>query len=329
MKILLAVDGSGSSLAAVEEVARTPWPEGSIVRIVSAVEVPYPIQDWAVPMPLTSYEEWERIFERRSVEANSKALDRFKETSRGQIEAKSVVLKGDPKIAILDEAENWGADLIFLGTHGYNAVERLWLGSVSRAVVANAKCSVVVVRRRNAPDVVGKAMKILLPVDGSEYSDAAVDEIADRPWPQGSQVHVISVVHLPFTPTPETWTLPDSYYSQLEKTGREHAESAVGRALARLRESDSTRDAPLSLTSEIIPGHPEEVIIEAAKKWGADLVALGSHGYHGFKRFLLGSVSQAVASHAPCSVEIVRKPVVEMALDSCSEETEERTEQTE
>jgi nucleotide-binding universal stress UspA family protein len=151
-------------------------------------------------------------------------------------------------------------------------------------------------------------VRILLAVDGSEFSDAAVEEIADRPWPPAAEVHVISVIHLPFTPTPETRALPDSYYSQLEKAGRELAGSAINRAISRLRESDPARETPLILTSEVIAGHPAETIIEASKKWGADLVALGSHGYRGFTRFLIGSVSHAVATHAPCSVEIVRKP---------------------
>lgn len=150
-------------------------------------------------------------------------------------------------------------------------------------------------------------MKILLAVDGSEYSDAAVEEVANRPWPRESDVHVISAIHLPFTPTPETWELPESYYSQLEKAAREQAVSAVNHAVSRLSESNSEREAPLALTSDVITGHAEEAIIETAKAWGADLVVLGSHGYRGLTRFLLGSVSQAVASHAPCSVEIVRK----------------------
>jgi nucleotide-binding universal stress UspA family protein len=154
-----------------------------------------------------------------------------------------------------------------------------------------------------------KAMKILLAVDGSEFGDAAVEEIANRPWPSRSEVHVISVIRLPFTPTPETRSLPDSYYSQLEKAERERAESAINRAVARLRESDAERETPLTLTSEVFVGRPAETIIDTAKKWGADLVALGSHGYSGFTRFLLGSVSFAVASHAPCSVEVVRKPM--------------------
>jgi nucleotide-binding universal stress UspA family protein len=309
MKILLAVDGSEASLAAVEDAARTPWPEGSMVRIVSVADIPFPTQQWAMPMPTSSYEEWERIFEERAVENTAQAMARFGEIAGAQTEATAKTLKGDPKIAILDEADRWDADLIVVGTHGYNALERLWLGSVSRAVVSQAKCSVEVARRNNAYGVDGKAMKILLAVDGSEFGDAAVEEIADRPWPSGSEVHVVSVIRLPFTPSLETQSLPDSYYSQLERTERERAGSAIDRAIARLRKGDAERAIPLTLTSEVVVGHPAETIIETAKRRRADLVALGSHGYGGFKRFLLGSVSFAVASHAPCSVEIVRKPM--------------------
>jgi nucleotide-binding universal stress UspA family protein len=132
-------------------------------------------------------------------------------------------------------------------------------------------------------------------------------EIANRPWPPVSEGHAISVIHLPFTPTPETWALPDSYYFRLENAGRQQAESAIDRAIARLRENNSARETPLTLTNEVIVGHPEMVIIETAKKWGADLIVVGSHGYRGPARALLGSVSQAVATQAKCSVEIARR----------------------
>jgi nucleotide-binding universal stress UspA family protein len=305
MKILLAVDGSEASAAMVEEAARTPWPEGSMARIVSVTEAPFPVREWTAPLPPSSYEEWERVFEERSVENTAQAMARFSEIAGAQTEASAKTLKGDPKIAILDEAEHWGADLIMVGTHGYNALERLWLGSVSRAVASHANCSVQIARRRI---VYGQEMRIMLAVDGSEFGDAAVEEIANRPWPPGSQVHVISVIHLPFQPGPEVWSLPESYYFKLEKAERERAGSVVNRAVARLRESDAERETPLRLTSEAVVGRPAETIIGTAKKWGADLVALGSHGYRGFARFLLGSVSYAVATHAHCSVEIVRKP---------------------
>src|SRR5262245_15955749 len=138
MKILLAVDGSEYSVAAVEEAARMPWPEGSVVRIVSIAEF------FTLTMPL----EWEGIIEGRAIANTVRAMARFGEIAGTQTEVTTRVLKGNPKVLILDEAEHWKADLIILGTHGYNALERLWLGSVSRAVASNAKCSVEIVRRR-------------------------------------------------------------------------------------------------------------------------------------------------------------------------------------
>jgi nucleotide-binding universal stress UspA family protein len=306
MKILLAVDGSECSMTAVDEAAHMPWPEGSTVKIVAVAEIPLPAAAWGMPMPVASDKEWQRIFEERSVENAAKAAARFGEIAGAKTDVVTKTLKGDPKRAILDEAEHWDADLIIVGTHGYNALQRFWLGSVSRAVVSHAKCSIHVVRRRENRGAGGKGMRILLAVDGSAPSDVAVEEIVNRPWPAGSEVRVISAVHLPFTPTPETWALPESYYSTVEKIAREQAESAVNAAIARLRESNEAREIPLTLSEEVIVGHAEEEIINEAKRWNADLIAIGSHGYSGFERFLLGSVSHAVASHAPCSVEIVR-----------------------
>jgi nucleotide-binding universal stress UspA family protein len=307
MKILLAVDGSDYSRAAVEEAARTPWPEGSVVRFVSVTEIPVAVTPLSMSKPPLSFPEWKRVLEERALAHATQAMAQFVEIAGSQTETTAQTLSGDPKTAILDEAEHWGADLIIVGTHGYNALERIWLGSVSRAVAAHSKCSVEIVRRRKAQDASRQTIKILLAIDGSESSDTAVEEIAGRPWPRGAEVNVISVLYLPFTPTPETRALPESYYSQLEKAGREQAESAINRALSRIRESNPERETPLTLTSEVILGHPEERIIERAMEWEADLVMLGTHVKRGFERFLLRSVSQAVAYHAPCSVGIVCK----------------------
>ena len=299
MKIMLAVDGSDYALEAVEEAARQPWPENSVLRIVSVEEI----------LSLTIPEEWERIFEERAIASLAQAMTRFGEIAGARMAVSTKILKGNPKEVLLNEAGDWGADLLIVGTHGYNVLERLWLGSVSRAVAARAKCSVQIVRRRKVPPESGAPMKILLAVDGSECGKTAVEEIANRPWPRGSEVSVVSAIHLPFVPTPETRALPNSNYSQLEKAGRLLAEAAVKNAISRLEESNAARETPLKLTGHAIAGHAEETIIETATSWGADLVVLGSHGYRGMQRFLLGSVSQAVASHAPCSVEIVRAPV--------------------
>ena len=99
--------------------------------------------------------------------------------------------------------------------------------------------------------------------------------------------------------------MPDSYYSQLEKVQEEKAQAALTQAVQTLR---TYQGLVFEIVTEVQVGKASDVILEEAEKWGADLIVLGSHGYRGFKRYLLGSVSQAVASHAKCSVEIVRRP---------------------
>ena len=145
-------------------------------------------------------------------------------------------------------------------------------------------------------------MKILLAVDGSPFSDAAVEEIASRPWPEGTEVDVLSVSEPPTFPMSEAATLPSSFYQEIERVAQEQARAAVDRAVDRIR-TGTTR---LQINDHVVSGHAVQEIVDQAERLGSDLIVLGSHGYRGFKRLLLGSVSQATASHAKCSVEIVR-----------------------
>ena len=115
---------------------------------------------------------------------------------------------------------------------------------------------------------------------------------------------VVSVYDPPAYPTTESLVLPQHYYEELEKASQQQARDAIDKAIARLR----TGKTNLRINSEIARGHPADVILDRANRWGTDLIVVGSHGYSGLKRFLLGSVSQNVSSHAKCSVEIVRTP---------------------
>lgn len=146
-------------------------------------------------------------------------------------------------------------------------------------------------------------MKILLAVDGSSCSDAAVDEVARRPWPAGSSVKVLTAFELPTPPTPEAWALPINYFQEMDIALRKQAEDIIDRALQKLK---ARVDKSISIDAVLLPGPPRTVILEEAESWDADLIVLGSHGYRAWERFLLGSVSQAVVSHAKCSVEVVR-----------------------
>ena len=121
-------------------------------------------------------------------------------------------------------------------------------------------------------------MKLLLAVDGSACSEAAAREVARRPWPAGTEVKLLSVIEPPFTPTTETWVLPDSYYTQMEKAGREQAHAAIGTALKHLRAGSNS---PLEVLTAVVEGYPKDTILDEAQKWGADLIILGSHADSG------------------------------------------------
>ena len=147
-------------------------------------------------------------------------------------------------------------------------------------------------------------MKILLPIDGSEYSNAAIAEVVHRPWPPQSEIRVVSIVELPVLPAMEPWAMPPDYLENIETAGRELAKKIVESALVKLQ---STEDKKLLFTGQIIHGSAKQAIVEEAENWGADLIVMGSRGLGAWDRLLLGSVSSSVLNHAKCSVEIVRK----------------------
>jgi nucleotide-binding universal stress UspA family protein len=148
-------------------------------------------------------------------------------------------------------------------------------------------------------------MRILLAIDGSAHSDLAVDEIVRRHFPEGSEVLIISVVEPPYFPTTYPMGGVDmNLYDHVEKEAVRMARAAVEGAAAKLGACEKSRR--LSVATKVLFGSPKGAILEEAEAFGAELIVVGSHGHGKLERFLLGSVSQAVALHARCSVEIVR-----------------------
>jgi len=164
-------------------------------------------------------------------------------------------------------------------------------------------------------------MRILLAVDGSAHSDAAVDEIVRQHFPTDSEVRVISAVEPQMFPGMLAGDAANisMYYAEVEKAEREQARVSVDKAAARLRANEHT--GCLSVTTSVIFGSAKRAILDEADAFGADLIVVGSHGQGKLERFLLGSVSQAVALHARCSVEIVRTAGAQtpVSVDSTSQ----------
>jgi nucleotide-binding universal stress UspA family protein len=151
-------------------------------------------------------------------------------------------------------------------------------------------------------------MKFLLAVDGSEFSDAAIDAcktiVAD---PAGASFRIVSTFEFPtmLAADPFVGASPE-YYDNLENDAKRRAEETAARAETRLR--SLFPGAALSVTTEAICGAPQRVLVETAESWHADWIVVGSHGYGFWSRSILGSVSHSVVLHAPCSVMVVRKP---------------------
>lgn len=144
-------------------------------------------------------------------------------------------------------------------------------------------------------------MKILLAIDDSPCSQEATQNVLRHFRVQDTEVRVLSVVE-PISAYISADAFPH-YVPQVEEIEKDRRKQA-GELVAKV--ARNLREAGFKATELVDLGDAKTVIIDHATKWGADLIVVGSHGLKGLNRFLLGSVSDAVARHASCSVEIVR-----------------------
>ena len=157
-------------------------------------------------------------------------------------------------------------------------------------------------------------MRILLAVDGSPGSEAAVEEVCRRPWPPESEVRVVTVLSpIDYILMQEAAHSPVNFDDILEQQGMEAA-----KRLSEIADDLAQRAPGLHVTPRLLEGLPKEAIVDEAEQWSADLIVIGSNGYGSIKRFVLGSVSLAVALYAPCSVEIVRQLPIQSRSDLSS-----------
>ena len=284
-KILIAYDGSACADAALNDLRRAGLPAAVEALVITIADVILPPPDTEVPadelLPLRTPEfvrQAQAHAELAVKEARGlaeRAAEHVKTTFPGwQVKAEA---DGDsPAWAVIKLADHYAADLIVVGSHGHSVVGgRLILGSVSQRVLYEARCSVRVARcvdvRREGP------ARIVVGFNGAPDADMAVDAVAARAWPEGSEVRVVT--------SPEGATaVPPSV------------------------PADRLRAAGLTTSDVIREGDPAHVLIEEAVEWDADSIFVGTRNIHGMKHLLRGSVSSAVAARATCSVEVVRRP---------------------
>lgn len=286
MNILLAIDSSAHSEAAVAEVMARPWPTTTKFCVLNVVDL------FTLPpgRPIKRLAGAELEASQSLVESIAEQM-----ASAG-LEVMTAVTKGYPASSIVEYAADWEADFVIVGSRGLSRVRRFLMGSIARAVVRHAPCSVEIVRARSETSKqAGKGLRILLATDGSAFSVAAALSIASRPWPEGSEVKVISVVHYADYAIGECKEMP----RDIAGIERREKDSAAARTIL--------VDAGLKATCAVLTGDPKSVILDEAREWGAHMIVVGAQGRRGISRFLLGSVSETVATHAHCSVEVIRQ----------------------
>lgn len=150
-------------------------------------------------------------------------------------------------------------------------------------------------------------MNLLIAVDESEYSTAAVERVAAMRWPAGSKALLFAVVRR------DVALVSDFFVSAVAEIEAILREEAV-RAEARLQTlAPALSAAGLAVTTRVVRGDARTAIVDAARENAVDLVVVGSHGRTGLRKMMLGSVAAHVVAHASCDVLVV-KPAAEKPL---------------
>ncbi len=158
-------------------------------------------------------------------------------------------------------------------------------------------------------------MKVLIAVDDRAIASRIADFVTRHNWTPASDFKVLTVVE-PLLVGSYMSVFPAPMLSELRQDMLSKGKELVRYVALALRDSfNSTR-----IEEEVLEGNPKESIVRCARDWGADVIVVGSHGRHGLERLMLGSVSMAVASTAPCSVIVVRPDFLKHAEDECAHE---------
>ena len=292
MKILMTIDGTKNSQEMVCEALQQAWPRGTQFDVLHVRE---PVHLW------TQQETEDRLLE-RAHECLNEAVFAIAESG---FEGHRYLQEGSAKRLILDFAEQSQPHLILVGSRRSSEVSRFLLGSVSTAVLRHAKCSVQIIRPRVHDFRAESTYRVLLATDGSPQSLLAAEAIAARPWKPGTELRIISVVELILPPTLTLLDPTDPGFPP-NKVEFEQAKKMAARAIHRAGKLLAAQFPHYTEAMPVISEGAKRAILREAEQWDANCIFLGSHGLSGVDRFLLGSVSEAVATHAHCCVEVVR-----------------------
>ncbi|MER0484663.1 universal stress protein [Streptomyces sp. Edi2] len=286
--VVVGVDGSASSFAAVEAAAREARWRGAGLRLVHAFI--WPAMHVSLgPSPLGPPEGGLRnMAERLLAEAEERAR-----TVAPEVDVSRALLTGEPLTVL--EAQSRAAELVVVGSHGMGGFVGLMVGSTAVHLAAHGRCPVLVVREQGestGPIVVG--------VDGSSAAAGAVDFAFAEAALRGADIvalHAWTTWNTPMPPPPQDEAMPYANEPGALAAGEE-------RLLSEALASHQETHPGVNVRREVVKGGTREALIEASRT--AQLLVVGARGRGGFAGLLLGSVSQAMLHHAHCPVAVVR-----------------------
>ncbi len=223
------------------------------------------------------------------------------------------VLEGPPAQTISEYVRGLRDPLIVMSTHGRTGFSRVWMGSVADAVIRTGAAPVLLLRPEEQPDgtlePIGPFHRMLVPVDGSGYSEQVVPDAMALAGLTDAQVLLLEVVKPVFTPAflpameyAVAYAPPEDYAAEATQSLVERAADYVSNLAIKLRRQYPTLDIQSEVRTEAMPAR---VILEAAVAQGSDVVALATHG-RGMSRFVVGSVADKVLRAGPRAMLVVR-----------------------
>ncbi|MFB6170220.1 MAG: universal stress protein [Haloarculaceae archaeon] len=281
--ILVPTDGSEHAARAAEHGRDLARAFDATVHVVSVVDV----QGAAGRFDAGGVDE---AFVERLEARSEEALSEVEGVFDGDV--RTAVLRGEVVPEILEYAAAHDAGLLAMGTHGRTGLDRYMLGSVTERVVRRADVPVLTVRATERSRATGRYEEVLVPTDGSEWSEAAVDPALAIAREAGARVHALCVVNVADLGGGPDSTLPPEAFDYLESGAEEAVEQVADRA----------REAGLEAVTDVRYGTPARTLLRYAEQSGIDLVAMGTAGQTGPSRYLLGSTTERVVRHADVPV---------------------------
>ncbi len=281
--ILVGFDDSLSSKAALIEASNRARIHGGKVIMVHAVF--FDTEEFGIaPEQL---DKRMKIGEKACMESKQKITDEF------NIEVQSLLCEGDPAEVILEVAQGKKADLIVLGTYGRKGLNRLLMGSVTTGVIAESTIDILVVKKP-CTECTGEYKSILVPFDGSDFSKKAINRACQIAKEDNSTVTVLYVIprYEEMVNFFKTESITNSLLQEAEKIIKSAKEFASLQGT--------------TVFTQISEGNATDIIVETAKEKKHDLIVMGSHGYRGVNKAIIGSTTERVIINAACPILVVR-----------------------